>query len=110
MPVSFSYRGNDWNQEGESEGLVVFQDGEEVIVLEEAHGSIGNLEVWTGDTLDESLEEFVDEIFQLIDFADLEDFKQLCEEHDFLVRVGEGPVSEQTLNKVDSECWVLAEE
>lgn len=94
MPVGFSDRGNDWNQEGESEGLVVFQDREEVIVLEEAHSSIGNLEVWTSDALDESLEEFVDEVFQLIDFADLENLEQLCEEHDFLMRVCERPVSE----------------
>ena len=55
---------------------------------------IGNLEVWTSDALDESLEEFVDEVFQLIDFADLENLEQLCEEHDFLMRVCEGPVSE----------------
>lgn len=108
--MSFSNWGNDWDQQGESEGFIVLQDSQEVIIFEETHGSISNLEVWSSNTFNKSLEKFIDKIFQFIDLADLKNLQQLSQEHDLLVRVGEWPISQQSLNQMDGQGWVLAEE
>lgn len=108
--MSFSNWGNDWDQQGESEGFIVLQDSQEVIIFEETHGSISNLEVWSSNTFNKSLEKFIDKIFQFIDLADLKNLQQLSQEHDLLVRVGEWPISQQSLNQMNGQGWVLAEE
>lgn len=108
--MSFSNWSNDWDQQGESEGFIVLQDSQEVIIFEETHGSISNLEVWSSNTFNKSLEKFIDKIFQFIDLADLKNLQQLSQEHDLLVRVGEWPISQQSLNQMDGQGWVLAEE
>lgn len=110
MPMCVSNLADDRHQEGEGEVLVTLEDGEEVIVLEEAHGPVCNLKVWSCDTFDQSLEEFWDEGFEFGDLAHLQHFKELVEEHDLLGRVGEGPIAQQTFHEKGGKCWVLREE
>lgn len=66
--------------------------------------------MWSSNTFNKSLEKFIDKIFQFIDLADLKNLQQLSQEHDLLVRVGEWPISQQSLNQMDGQGWVLAEE
>lgn len=70
----FSEVNDDWNQHWESFLFVVLKDIEEVVILEEAHSSIGNLEMDTTNALNDSLEKFDDKSINLIDFTDFENF------------------------------------
>jgi len=63
VPVCVGNLWNYWHQKRECKGLIALQDGQEVIVLEEAHGSICHLEMGACNAFDESLEEFGDEWF-----------------------------------------------
>lgn len=101
VPMVFSQVDNDWNQDREGLTLVMLQNTEEEIVLEEAHGSIGNLQVRTGNRLDESLEKLLNVRFQLGDVTNIQDLEQLLEEHSFLSEVSEWPVSQKSFNKLD---------
>jgi len=74
MPMVFSEVNDDWNQHRESLLFVVLENIKEVIVLEEAHSSISDLKMDTTNTLNDSLEKFDDESFDLIDFTDFENF------------------------------------
>lgn len=74
MPMVFSEVNDDWNQHWESFLFVVLKDIEEVVILEEAHSSIGNLEMDTTNALNNSLEKFDDKSINLIDFTDFENF------------------------------------
>lgn len=74
MPMVFSEVNDDWNQHWESFLFVVLKDIEEVVILEEAHSSIGNLEMDTTNALNDSLEKFDDKSINLIDFTDFENF------------------------------------
>lgn len=60
MPVVISKIYDNGYQHGEGLVLVGLEDVEEVIILKEAHGSIGNLQVDASDTSDDSLEELWD--------------------------------------------------
>lgn len=71
VPVILSQINDDGNQHGERLLLICLQDVEEVVVLEEAHSSVGDLQVDTTDALDDSLEEARDQDLNLIDFANL---------------------------------------
>ena len=70
----FSEVNDDWNKHWESFLFVVLKDIEEVVILEEAHSSIGNLEMDTTNALNNSLEKFDDKSINLIDFTDFENF------------------------------------
>ena len=83
MPVSVSDSGDDWDQDREGEVLVRLEDGEEVVVLEEAHRSISHLEMRTRDALDKSLEELGDDGFEFSNIANFQNFEELSQEHDF---------------------------
>jgi|NOAtaT_7_FD_contig_81_1558714_length_1692_multi_3_in_0_out_0_4 hypothetical protein len=61
--MGFSQCGNDGNEERECEILVCFKNSKEIIVLEEAHSTIGDLEVWASNTLNESFKKFRNEVF-----------------------------------------------
>lgn len=74
MPMVFSEVNDDWNQHWESFLFVVLKDIEEVVILEEAHSSIGNLEMDTTNALNNSLEKFDDKSINFIDFTDFENF------------------------------------
>lgn len=101
VPVILGQVNNDWNQDRESLALVMLQDGEEEIVLEEAHSSVRHLQVRTGDGLDQSLEELLDVRLELGDVTDIQNFEQLLEEHSLLSEIGEWPVSQKSFNKLE---------
>lgn len=92
VPVIISEVYNDWNQHGEGLILVGLEDVEEVVILKEAHSSISYLQVNTTDASDNTLEEFGDQMLNLVNFADFQDFLQLSQEQSLLDAVGEGPV------------------
>lgn len=50
----------------------------------------------TANAFDNPLEEFVDQMFNFVHFADLKHFLEFSEEESFLDAVGEGPVLQQT--------------
>ena len=110
VPVVVSQVDDDRHQHGEGLVLVSLQNVEEVVVLEEAHGAVGDLEVDAADALDDSLEELVDQVLDLVDLADLEHLLQLGQEEGFLDAVGEWPVFEQALQERDGQGSVLGQE
>jgi len=63
VPVSVGNLNDDWYQKRECECFVALKDGQEVIVLEEAHSSICHLEMGACNAFDESLEKLGDEWF-----------------------------------------------
>ena len=75
VPVVFSKVNNDWNQDREGLALVVLEDREEEIVFEEAHSSIRNLQVWTSNGLDQSLEKLFNVWFKLRNVTNIQNFK-----------------------------------
>lgn len=94
MPVVICKVNNHRNKHGEGLVLIGLEDVEEVIVLEEAHGSVGHLQMDASDAAHDSLEELRDEVLHLVDFTDLEYFLQLSQEESLFDAVGEGPVLE----------------
>lgn len=97
MPVVLSQVDDDGHQHWEGLLLVRFEDVQEVVILEEAHGSVSDLQVDTANALHNPLEELGDQVLNLVDFADLKHFLELGQEQGFLDAVGERPVPEQTL-------------
>lgn len=120
VPVSLGEVHNDRDEDREGLGFVVLEDAEEEVVLEEAHGPVGHLEMRGGDALDQSLEELLDEWLQFGDVADVQDLQELLKEVGFLSVVGEWPVLQQPFDKLEIvrlvgaywECeeWVLRDE
>ena len=118
VPVCVCQADDHGHQHREGHLLIRLQYRQEVVILEEAHGAVGDLEVAAGDALDDALEELGDEAGELIDFADLEDLLQLGEEEGLLEVVGEGPVLEDALEELpggleeygEGQGAVLAEE
>jgi hypothetical protein len=51
--------GNDRDEKGENDLAVGFEDGEEVVILEEAHGTVGHLQVRPTYALYYPFEQFV---------------------------------------------------
>jgi hypothetical protein len=98
MPVGVGYRGNDRNQHGECLVSVCFEDRQEIVVLEEAHGSVGNLQVRSGDRFDQSLEQSWDQRLQSDHIANFKNFQKFCKEGSLLSAVGKRPVSQQAIN------------
>lgn len=70
----FSKVNNNWNQHWECLFLVVLEYIKEVIILEEAHSSIGNLKMDTTNALNNSLEKLDNELINFIDFTYFENF------------------------------------
>jgi hypothetical protein len=110
VPVVFGEVNDDWHKHGEGLVLVSLQDIKEIVVLEEAHCSVGNLKVDTANAFDDSLEELVDHVANLLDFTHFEDLLQLGQEKSLLDAVGEGPVFEQTFEKRNGKSTVFCEE
>jgi hypothetical protein len=98
VPVGFGQSGDDGHQKGEGEIFIGFEDCEEIVIFEEAHGSICNLKMGTRDAFDKSFEEFRNKVFELGDFTHLQNLKQFSQEHNFFSRIGKWPVSEETFN------------
>lgn len=101
---------NDRNQHWESFVLVSLQDVQEVVVFEEAHSSVSNLEVNSSYAPHNSFEELRDEVFNLVDFADFEYFLQLCQEKSLFDAVGEWPEFKQAIEQGNGKRSILGEE
>ena len=95
----FSKVNNNWNQHWECLFLVVLEYIKEVIILEEAHSSIGNLKMDTSYTLDYSFEKARNEMFNFVYLTDFEDLLKFCQEKCFLDAVGEWPVLKKSLEE-----------
>ena len=73
VPVVFCEVADDRNKHGEGLVLVSLKNVKEVVILEEAHGSIRNLKMDSTDAFNDSLEEFEDEMVNLVNFANFKD-------------------------------------
>jgi len=80
VPVLVGQLGDHWHQHREGLVLVGLENVEEVVVLEEAHGSVRHLQVYPADALDDPLEKAGDQVLDFVDLADFEDLLELCEE------------------------------
>jgi len=80
MPVVFGEVHDDWHKHREGLVLVRLQDVKEVVVFEETHGSVSDLKVDATNTLDDSLEELVNKVVDLLNFANFKDLLQLGQE------------------------------
>jgi len=77
--------------------LVCLKDVEEVIVLKEAHSSIGYLEMDASNTFYNSLEQLRYQVLNLVDFAHLKNFLELCQEKCFFYAVSEWPIFQESI-------------
>ena len=107
VPMVLSEIVDDWHKHWESFVLVGLQDVQEVVVFEEAHGSVGNLQVISSNGLNNSLEKFRDQFSNLIDLTHLKYLLKLGQEESLLDTVGEWPVLEKAFKKRDGQCAVL---
>ena len=110
MPVILSQVNDDWHKHWEGLLLIRLQDVEEVIVFEEAHGSVSDLQMDAANALYDSLEKLWNQMLNLVDLANLEDLLQLGQEERLLDTVGEGPKLEQTFQKRNSQSSILGQE
>jgi len=110
VPVVLSEVYDYRNQHGEGLRLVGLEDVQEIVIFEEAHGAVSNLQVDTTDALYNALEQLRDQGFDLLDLADFEDLLQLSQEEGLLDAVSEGPVLEQTLKKRNRKSPVFCQE
>ncbi len=110
MPVVVGQVHDDGHQHGESLVLVGLQDVEEVVILEEAHGSVGNLQMDATNASHDSLEESGNQVLNFVHFADLEHFLQFCQEERLLDAVGEWPVLEESFEQGDGQGSIFGQE
>jgi hypothetical protein len=101
---------DDWDQERESVALVCLENVEEVVVFEEAHSAISNLEVKSRDALDQSLKDLGNVGLKFLHFAGLQDLNEFADEHNFLGGVGEGPVLDEPIEEEQTQRWVFGQE
>jgi len=80
VPVVLSQMHNNGHQHGECFLLVGFENVQEIVILEEAHGSVSNLQMDSSDALHDPLEQLADERLHLVDLAHLEDLLQFSQE------------------------------
>lgn len=101
---------NNWHKHWECLVLVGLQDIEEIIILEEAHRSISNLQMNTTNTSDDSLEESGNQVLYLINFTYFQDFLKLSQEQCFFDTVGEWPILQQTFEEWYSKSSIFCQE
>ena len=101
---------DDGHEDWEGLVLVGLENIEEVVILEETHGSVSHLQMITTNTLDNTLEEPLNQWFDVLDFADLNNLLKLGEEKRLLDTVSKGPKLEKTLEERNSQGAVLREE
>lgn len=106
----FSQVYNDWNQHWECLLLIGLQNIEEVVILEEAHGSVCNLQMDATNALDDSLEQSRNEMFNLVNFTNFKNFLELGQEQSFLDAVGKRPKFEKSFEKGNSQSSILGQE
>lgn len=78
VPMCVGKASDHRDDHGKSGLLVHFEDVEEIVVLEEAHGSVCDLKVTSGNALDDPFKDLRHEHAQLIGLAHLQDLLQLC--------------------------------
>lgn len=110
MPVILSQINDDWHKHWEGLFLVGFQDVEEVVIFEEAHGSVSYLQVDTANALYDSLEELRDQMLDFVDLTNFEDLLQLGQEQRLLDAIGERPELKQAFQKRNSQSSVFGQE
>jgi len=71
---------NDRHQQWEGLVLVSLQNVEEVVILKEAHCSISYLQMNTSNALHNSLEEFGNELLNLLNLTDFQDLLEFSQE------------------------------
>tara|TARA_B110001450_G_scaffold252319_1_gene273898 strand:- start:259 stop:561 length:303 start_codon:yes stop_codon:yes gene_type:complete len=90
---------DDRNQHWESFVLISLKDIQEVVVLKEAHCSVGNLEMDSTDAFDDSLEKLRDQGIDFVYFTNFQHFLQLGQKECFFDAIGERPVFQKTLKE-----------
>lgn len=88
-----------WNQHWEGLFLICLKDIKEIIVLKEAHGPVGNLQMDATNAPDDPLEQFWNQMFYFIYFTNFEHLLKFGKEKRFLDAVGEWPVLQETFKK-----------
>ena len=101
---------NDWHKHWEGLLLVGLQDVEEVVIFEEAHGSVSDLQVDAANALDDPLEQLRNQMLYFVDLAHLEHLLQLRQEQRLLDAVGEGPELEQAFQERYRQRSILRQE
>ena len=91
MPVIISQVNDDRHEHRECLVFVRLQDIEEIIVLEEAHGSVGHLQVISSNAFNNTLEKALNQRLDVFDFADLNNLLKLSEEQRLLHAVSKWP-------------------
>jgi hypothetical protein len=110
VPVGFSHMADDGYQQREGVGFVGLEDCQEVVIFEEAHGTISHLQVQPRNALHQPLKEFGNVGLQLLHLAGLQHLQNLSDKHYLLRGVCKGPVPEQSLQEQQSKSWVLGQE
>ena len=88
---------DDWNKHWERLFLVRFQDVQEIVIFEEAHCPVSNLQMDTADAFNDSLEQFGYQMVDLVNFTDFEYFLQLSQEEGLFDTVCKWPIFEESL-------------
>lgn len=107
MPVIICEIHNDWDKHWECFIFIGLEDVEEVVILEEAHGSVCDLKMNTTNASDDSFEKLWNQVLNLIHFANFKNFLKFGEEKCFLDTVGERPVLQETFEQWDGQCPIL---
>lgn len=87
------------HKHGEGLVLVGLQDVQEVVVFEEAHCAVSNLQVNTSNASHYSLEEAGDKVLDFVNFAHFQHLLELSQEESLLDAVGEWPVAKESLEE-----------
>jgi len=96
VPVIFSEVYDNWDEHRESLFLIGLQNIEEVVIFEEAHGSISNLKMDTADALYDPLKKPRNKKFYFIDLTYFENFLKFSEEKGLFNAVSKWPILKQT--------------
>jgi hypothetical protein len=101
---------DDRNEQWEGIALVGFEDIQEVVILEEAHGSIGYLKMKPRNAFYQAFEDLGDVGLQALHLTGLKHLDQFRDEHDFLGGIRERPVLDQAVEQEQTERGVLGQE
>jgi len=98
---------DDRHKHWESFVFVSLENVQEVVIFKEAHRSVSNLEMDSTNALNNSLEELEDTWLNLVHFAHLQHFLELCQKECFFDAVGERPVFQKTLKERNGQSAVF---